>query len=186
MDIVWLRDDFRLDDQPALAAASGRPALFVYVHDETPENGRPPGGAAKSRLAQSLTAMESALSGRGARLDILLGTAEQTVLALAAATNLKRVLWTRRYEGAAIALDARVKSALRERGVEASSFNGRLLREPWELSKAGGHPSGSFSAFWRRHQALGPFPPPCPRRSASQARPGRPRRPRASPSEPCA
>ena len=169
MDIVWLRDDFRLDDQPALAAASGRPALFVYVHDETPENGRPPGGAAKWRLAQSLTAMESALSGRGARLDILLGTAEQTVLALAAATNPKRVLWTRRYEGAAIALDARVKSALRERGVEASSFNGRLLREPWELSKAGGHPSGSFSAFWRRHQALGalPAPLPAPKRLAS-------------------
>ena len=106
--------------------------------------------------------MESALSGRGARLDILLGTAEQTVLALAAATNAKRVLWTRRYEGAAIALDARVKSALRERGVEASSFNGRLLREPWELSKAGGHPSGSFSAFWRRHQALGALPAPLP------------------------
>ena len=169
MDIVWLRDDFRLDDQPALAAASRRPALFVYVHDETPENGRPPGGAAKWRLAQSLTAMESALSGRGARLDILLGTAEQTVLALAAATNPKRVLWTRRYEGAAIALDARVKSALRERGVEASSFNGRLLREPWELSKAGGHPSGSFSAFWRRHQALGalPAPLPAPKRLAS-------------------
>ncbi len=46
MDIVWLRDDFRLDDQPAIAAAALRPALFVYVHDEAPWNGRPPGGAA--------------------------------------------------------------------------------------------------------------------------------------------
>ena len=33
-DVVWLRDDFRLDDQPAVAAAADRPALFVYVHDE--------------------------------------------------------------------------------------------------------------------------------------------------------
>jgi deoxyribodipyrimidine photo-lyase len=162
VDIVWLRDDFRLDDQPALAAASGRPTLFVYVHDETLANGRPPGGAAKWRLAQSLTAMESGLSACGARLDILLGDAEQTILALAAATKPKRVLWTRRYEGAAIALDARVKAALRERGVEAASFNGRLLREPWELSKADGRPSGSFSAFWRRHQALGALPAPLP------------------------
>ena len=162
VDIVWLRDDFRLDDQPALAAASEGPTLFVYVHDETLANGRPPGGAAKWRLAQSLTAMESGLSACGARLDILLGDAEQTILALAAAAKPKRVLWTRRYEGAAIALDARVKATLRERGVEASSFNGRLLREPWELSKADGRPSGSFSAFWRRHQALGAMPAPLP------------------------
>ncbi len=75
----------------------------------------------------------------------------------------------RRYEGTAIALDARVKAALRERGVEALSFNGRLLREPWELSKDDGRPSGSFSAFWRRHQALGalPAPLPAPKRLAS-------------------
>ena len=52
LDIVWLRDDFRLDDQPALAAAADRPALVLYVHDERPENGRPPGGSAKWRLAQ--------------------------------------------------------------------------------------------------------------------------------------
>jgi deoxyribodipyrimidine photo-lyase len=162
LDIVWLRDDFRLDDQPALAAAAGRPALFIYVHDETWTNGRPLGGAAKWRLAQSLKATASRFSASGARLDILLGDAERTILGLADAANATRVLWTRRYEGAAIALDGRVKAALREHGVEASSFNGRLLREPWELSKAGGRPSGSFSAFWRRHQALGALPAPLP------------------------
>ena len=54
-DIVWLRDDFRLDDQPCIHAAADRPALFVYVHDETGGGARPLGGAAKWRLAQSLT-----------------------------------------------------------------------------------------------------------------------------------
>ena len=64
-DIVWLRDDFRLDDQPAILAAADRPALHVYVHDDSPRNGRPLGGAAKWRLAQSLKAMEEALAARG-------------------------------------------------------------------------------------------------------------------------
>ena len=123
---------------------------------------RPLGGAAKWRLAQSLSSMETELSARGARLDIIRGTADQTILALAAAANASRVLWTRRYEGGATALDARVKAALRERGVEALSFNGRLMREPWELAKADGAPSASFSAFWRRHRALGPLPAPIP------------------------
>ena len=113
---------------------------FVYVHDETGGGARPLGGAAKWRLAESLTAMEAALSARGARLDIVKGEAEETILALAAAANASRVLWSRRYEGEAIALDARVKAALKERGVEAMSFNGRLMREPWELSKPDGAP----------------------------------------------
>src|SRR5271165_4556115 len=127
MDIVWLRDDFRLDDQPAVAAASDRPALFVYVHDQSPTNGRPLGGAARWRLARALGAMEGRLAASGARLDILEGEAERTLLALAAAAGAERVFWTRRLEGAAIALDGRVKAALKARGVAASSFNGRLL-----------------------------------------------------------
>jgi deoxyribodipyrimidine photo-lyase len=159
-DIIWLRDDFRLDDQPAILAAADRPALHVYVHDDSPRNGRPLGGAAKWRLARSLKAMQEALAARGGRLDVVRGDADRIILALAAAANARRVLWNRRYEGASMALDASVKTRLRERGVEALSFNGRLMREPWELAKPDGAPSGSFSAFWRRHRALGPLPAP--------------------------
>jgi deoxyribodipyrimidine photo-lyase len=160
MDILWLRDDFRLDDQPALSAAARGPALAVYVHDPRPENGRPPGGAAKWRLDQSLRRFERDLVGRGGRLDVVEGAAERVILDLAAAADARRVLWNRRYEGASGALDASVKAALKARGVEAVSLNGRLMREPWELAKADGKPSGTFSAFWRRHRGLGSPPAP--------------------------
>jgi deoxyribodipyrimidine photo-lyase len=162
VDVVWLRDDFRLDDQPALAAAADRPALYVYVHDPSPRNGRPLGGAAKWRLARSLEAMRSRLAARGVRFDVVEGEADETTLALAAAANARRVIWTRRYEGAATALDEGVKARLRERGVEALSFNGRLLREPWECARADGRPPGVFSAFWRRHRGLGAPSAPLP------------------------
>ena len=89
-DIVWLRDDFRLDDQPAIDAVANRRALFVYIHDPAGAGARPLGEAAKWRLAESLTAMESGLSARGARLDIIKGDAEETILALAAAANASR------------------------------------------------------------------------------------------------
>jgi deoxyribodipyrimidine photo-lyase len=159
-DIVWLREDVRLDDQPAIQAAADRPTLFVYVHDEEGGGARPLGGAAKWRLAQSLTAFESELSSRGARLDIIEGEAEETILALAAASNAGRLLWSRRYEGAARALDARVEKALKARGVEALTFNGALMREPAELAKPDGTPVGIFKAFLRRHRALGALPVP--------------------------
>jgi deoxyribodipyrimidine photo-lyase len=159
-DIVWLRDDFRLDDQPAILAAADRPSLHVYVHDDAPRNGRPPGGAAKWRLARSLKVMEERLAARGGRLDVIRGEADKVILALAASAKTGRVLWTRRYEAASIALDAGVKTRLRQRGVQALSFNGRLMREPWEVVKPDGALSGSFSAFWRRHRALAPLPAP--------------------------
>ena len=169
VDIVWLRDDFRLDDQPSIAATADRPALFVHVHDPRPQNGRPLGAAAKWRLAQSLVALERSLALRGARLDVVEGPADRTILALASAADARRVLWTRRYESEAIALDTEVKAVLKAQGVEAQSANGRLMREPWELTKADGKPSGTFSAFWRRHRGLGPLPAlqPSPERLAS-------------------
>ena len=90
-DIVWLRDDFRLDDQPAIDAAASRPALYVYVHDDSARNGRPLGGAAKWRLAQSLKAFAERLAARGARLDIVSGEADRIILALARAAEARRV-----------------------------------------------------------------------------------------------
>jgi deoxyribodipyrimidine photo-lyase len=160
-DIVSLRDDFRLDDQPSIQAAADHPALFVYIHNHSGGGARPLGGAAKWRLAESLIAMEAALSDRGARLDVVKGDAEQTILALAAAANTGRVLWTRRYEGAKT-FDARVEKALKARGVEVLTFNGRLMREPVELAKPDGAPVSIFKAFLRRHRALGPLPAPTP------------------------
>jgi deoxyribodipyrimidine photo-lyase len=159
-DIVWLRDDFRLDDQPSIHAVADRPALFVYIHDPSGNGARPLGGAAKWRLAESLAAMEAALSARGARLDIVKGDAEETIIVLAGAANARRVLWSRRYESGAKALDERVERALSARGVEALSFNGRLMREPPELSKSDGSPVAIFTAFLRRHRALGPLSAP--------------------------
>ena len=85
MDIVWLRDDFRLDDQPSIRAAADRPALFVHVHDAMGGGARPLGGAAKWRLAQSLSSIATELSARGARLDVIKGNTDQTILGLAAA-----------------------------------------------------------------------------------------------------
>jgi deoxyribodipyrimidine photo-lyase len=161
-DIVWLRDDFRLNDQPSICAVADRPALFVYIHDEARGGARPLGGAAKWRLAESLAAMETALTACGGRLDIVKGDAEETIILLAGAANATRVLWSRRYEGGAKAFDERVERTLKARGVEVLTFNSRLMREPSELSKPDGSPVAIFTAFLRRHRALGPLPAPTP------------------------
>lgn len=160
--IVWLRDDLRLDDQPALAAIEGREAHIVYIHDEESPGLRPLGGASKWWLAQSLRALGASIAAIGGRLDILRGDATTLLTALTRASGATHAYWTRRYGGSEIAIDAAIKKVLKERGVEARSFNGCLLREPWEIVSGSGEPFRIFTPFWKRLRAMGPFPRPLP------------------------
>src|SRR5579863_4118086 len=150
--IVWLRDDLRLDDQPALRAAAGEPALIVYVHDEK-SAARPLGAASRWWLDKSLTALAESLEKIGGRLDVIRGEAEAAITALA--RHADAVYWTRRYGGAEMAIDKRIKAELKRQGVKAESFNGQLLREPWEATTEAGAPFKLFTPFWRRSRALG-------------------------------
>ena len=57
--LVWYRDDLRISDHPALSAAvkSHAKIAFIYVLDDKAPGVRPPGGAARWWLAQSLRAL---------------------------------------------------------------------------------------------------------------------------------
>src|SRR6478735_1113105 len=65
--LMWLRDDLRLDDNPAVAGAAslGDPLTVVYVLDEASPGLRPLGGAAKWWLHHSLTALSADLAAAG-------------------------------------------------------------------------------------------------------------------------
>lgn len=158
--LVWLREDLRLDDQPALSAAGSRPALFVYVWDDASPGLRALGGASRWWLAYSLQNLAVDIARLGGRLDILSGAPERLIPELARAAGASEVFWTRRYDGAGIEIDKRVKVLLAAEGVRAQSFNGQLLREPWQVQTDGGTPFKVFTPFWRRSRALGPFDPP--------------------------
>ena len=169
--IVWLRDDLRLADHPALhaAAAIGAPALCLYIHDESPGLGTP-GGAARWWLHHSLAALAQSLRGIGGRLDILRGSARTLVPALADAAGARGVFWTRRYRATEIAVDSEIKAALGAQGREAKSFNGQLLAEPFALKTTLGGPYRVFTPFWRALSATpisAPLPAPARLRAAA-------------------
>ncbi len=161
--IVWFRQDLRLADQPALAAAlaAGLEPVPVYVHAPEEEGGWAPGAASRAWLHESLAALDADLRARGSRLVLLRGPSLEAIGRLVDATNAEAVFWCRRYEPAAIARDAEVKAALRGRGLRAESFNGALLVEPWTVKTGGGTPYKVFTPFWRAASAgLESIPPP--------------------------
>lgn len=162
--LVWFRNDLRVSDNPALSAAvaSGLPLLCLYILDEGGPDRRAPGGASRWRLDRSLAALEGELARRGATLFFLRGSAEILLPRVAEAAGATQIFWSRRYGGAEIALDTRLKQALRDQGRAVHSFNAALLAEPWEVTSRAGGGFKLFTPFWRALRERIAFTPPAP------------------------
>lgn len=148
--LVWLRDDLRLADHPALNAAAQDPdgIVVLYVLEDASEHVRPLGGATRWWLHHSLVALRSSFEQHGIELVLRRGAAETVVPAVARESGADRVLWNRRYNEAR-AHDAHIKTALRAAGIKAHSTPGDLLFEPWHIANGEGNPYRVYSAFWR-------------------------------------
>ncbi|OYX56437.1 MAG: deoxyribodipyrimidine photolyase [Micrococcales bacterium 32-70-13] len=163
--IVWLRDDLRVADNPALSAAAERrePVVVVYLLDEQSPGARALGGASRWWLHHSLTALSDELSAIGARLTLRRGAAAEVISGLVTETGAGAVYWNRRY-GALRDVDAQLKSRLRAEGLVVESFGGGLLHEPWTITSGSGDPYRVFTPFWRACLAAGeprsPLPAP--------------------------
>jgi deoxyribodipyrimidine photo-lyase len=78
------------------------------------------------------------------------------MLALVKETTAAAVYWNRRYAVAEIAEDKQAKAELTGKGIDAQSFNGSLLREPWEVKTKTGGPYRVYTPFWNALRAMGP------------------------------
>lgn len=154
--LLWFRQDLRLADNPALNAAIkvGAPVIPVYVLDDASPHSA--GAASRWWLHHSLGALSVDLQKAGARLVLRRGDPSEEILRLAKETGAKKVFWNRRYHHAAIEADKAVKASLQKNGVHVESFNGSLLREPWELKTATGGYYKVFTPFWKSLKQAGP------------------------------
>ena len=154
--IVWFRQDLRLNDNPALQSAlNGKNAVIpVFIDDN--DCGRQPGIMGRWWRDKSLAQLNDALKSRGSRLVFRKGRAQEVLPTLAKQVGATAVYWNRQYEADIVARDTAIKRTLKEGGIDAESFNGSLLFEPWEVtSKSTGGPFKVFTPFWSACCALG-------------------------------
>jgi len=161
--LVWFRDDLRLADNPALAAACRRdaPVVLLYVHDEESPEIRPLGGAALWWLHESLDNLGKRLGAGGRALILRRGAAEVVVPEVARASGAAAVYWNRRF-GAAAALDERVAASMPGTGIVTASFEANFLFAPNAIRTAAGGTFQVFTAFRRALQEKGAPPRPLP------------------------
>lgn len=152
--LLWLRDDLRLQDNPALAEACSRgDVAILYLLDEESAGIRPLGGAVRWWLHHSLSALATELSDLGGSLVLRRGKAAEVIPAVAAEVDAQAVFWNRRYGGPERQIDASLKTSLRDSGLEVRSFQANLLFEPWTVQTGSGEHYKVFTPFWRACQS---------------------------------
>ena len=160
--LLWLRRDLRLSDHPALTAAIARggPVIPVFIRDGLLDE---LAAAPKFRLGLGLEVLEKSLQDHGNRLIFRSGEAQTALDALIAETGATAVYWTRGYDPQSVARDSAIKASLKGRGLEARSFGGHLMFEPWDVQTKTGTPFKVYTPFWnsvRGRHVEAPLPAP--------------------------
>ncbi|MEC9367680.1 MAG: deoxyribodipyrimidine photo-lyase, partial [Pseudomonadota bacterium] len=140
--IIWLRNDLRLHDHPALtaAAAMGGPVVPLYVLDDDLPGRWRMGGASRWWLHNSLRELDLSLQTRGSRLVLRHGATIDILEAVARQTGARAIYWSRGYEPWASKLESAIHRRLEGAGVRCRRFSGQLLFEPEDIRTAAGDP----------------------------------------------
>ena len=157
--IFWIRDDFRIEHNPALSFASQNHdnviALFIYNKTDF-DNKRE---AQKWWLYKSLEEFKSELFKYKINLQILEGD-ELNVLSKIKKKDNISVYWNKVYEPDVIAKGKKIRDVFIKNEVEFKYFKGNILNEFQEVTKNDGTPFKVFSPFWRnaeeKYQGLPP------------------------------
>lgn len=156
--LVWLRQDLRLADQAAFAAAAGEgPVVALYVLDDASPGEWSIGGAQRWWLHHSLAALGQTLEAIGIPLVLRRGRAVEQASAVAREIGAVRVHALRHYEPwwkeaeAALAGEA-----------ELVLHDGGQLAPPHCVKTGTGGRFQVFTPYWRALQKLMPPAPPEP------------------------
>lgn len=145
--IWWIRRDMRLADNPALCAAAQRgDVLPVFIYDQSVDA---LGAAPKWRMGLGLASLMAQIKALGGCIILRRGNALEVLKSLIDETGADAVHWSRLYDPDAIVRDTAVKTGLQDIGVDARSFEGHLLFEPWSTQTKQGGFYKVYTPFWR-------------------------------------
>ena len=154
--IVWFRQDLRLADQPALAAAAEQRAVIpVYILDDDAPGDWRIGGAQRWWLHHSLASLDADLRAKDSRLILRRGRAAEVLEQLMEETGAGSIQALRHYEP----WWREAEAALGERLV---LHDGNQLALVENVRTGSGGQFRIFSSFWKGLQAFVPPEHPVP------------------------
>ncbi len=162
--VVWFRQDLRMTDQRALAAAveTGQPVIPLYILDDVSPSHWRMGGASRWWLDKSLARLGHNLAECGSRLILRRGAAADVLDQFVTETSASAVFTQAAFEPWASALETDVHTRLLGRGVELKRKTGALLMRPDAMRTKTGGPFKVYTPFWRALRSGAPPTSPLP------------------------
>lgn len=147
--IVWFREDLRLHDNPALAAAAkdSHQIILLYILDETCP--RSLGGAQRWWLHHSLSSLQKALGMHDSQLVLKRGAAHEILLSLVASEKIDAVYWNLSFDPARHQSDQILTNLLQTQGVTCHTPNGNYLSNLPTIKNKSGAPFKVFTPYYR-------------------------------------
>lgn len=162
--VVWLRDDLRLDDNPALHEASRFASVVcVYIHDTEDPSPWPLRGAARWWKYESLKTFAQTLKSIGSELYVQVGAPADVLAQLCLETGAQVVVWNRLCEPWYRDRDVHVERSLMLNGLDVRTFKAAVLWEPWEAKpdeRSYNRGFGSVGFYRSAVEELGEVPKP--------------------------
>lgn len=156
--ILLFRQDLRLHDQAALAAAvSEGPVVPVYVLDDAAPKGWKIGGAQRWWLHHSLAKLDNSLRTKGSRLILRRGDTVEELTRLAEQVGTRRIHALSHYEPWWRKVEASLAGKF-----DLRLHDGALLLPPGAVRTGGGSPYRIYTPFSRAVMEHMPPPPPIP------------------------
>lgn len=153
--IIWFRNDLRIHDHPALAAAEAEQVIPVFIVDTRLTAGPSASDNRNQFLLQCLAALRQSLQHIGADLVVRQGSPETVLSELAEAYGASAVYCTADYTPYAQARDQRVALKLAQANVGFRAFPGRLVvDELAAIRTKSGTVHKIFTPFYRAWSAI--------------------------------
>ena len=145
---LWLREDFRLNDNPAYQAISNSDEKFqiFYSFDEKKFKER---SAQRWWLYQTLQKLEKQLSEKGILFTIYASDEIATIKNIARSQTVGSIYCNELYEPNEIKKDLAIEAFLKVENIEFRKFKGNLLQSPFSIKKKDGTPFQVFTPYWR-------------------------------------
>ena len=146
--IVWIRDDFRLNNNHALSYATNNydfvSVIYIY-NKEYFENVRE---AQRWWISKSLINFKEDLGKYNINLELIISDEISFFLKMKKDDNIS-VYWNKVYEPHQLKIDKKILEIFEKKSIISKSFKGNVLNEYHKVNKEDGTPYKVYSPFWR-------------------------------------
>ena len=148
--IYWFRHDLRLNDLPALHAASALGDVIpVFIYDSQLGGDWKLGGASQWWLHNSLNRLKASIEHQGGRLLLRSGETVAELQKLLFETGASHIVASRQYQPWSEDLERAVATMATDNASQFKRYAGTLLFEPDAVTTGAGTPFKVFTPFWR-------------------------------------